>query len=113
MGERQILQSYCNSCDAERLRALPSFFICKIYNIQSRPGAIIYFLNPLDISVPICYNKYIKKRGIRIMTYENIKEIYQDIIDLWGEDLGGQIAVAIRTAPHVDITYQDFMCNHC
>ena len=47
------------------------------------------------------------------MTYEDIKEIYQDIIDLWGEDLGGQIAVAIHTAPHVDITYQDFMCNYC
>ena len=28
------------------------------------------------------------------MTYENIKEIYQDIIDLWGEDLGGQIVAA-------------------
>lgn len=47
------------------------------------------------------------------MTYENIKEIYQDIIDLWGEDLGGQIMVAIHAAPHVDITYQDFLCNHC
>ena len=47
------------------------------------------------------------------MTYEDIKEIYQDIIDLWGEDLGGQIVVAIHTAPHVDITYQDFMRNHC
>lgn len=47
------------------------------------------------------------------MTYEDIKEIYQDIIDLWGEDLGGQIVVAIHTAPHVDITYQDFMHNYC
>lgn len=47
------------------------------------------------------------------VTYENIKEIYQDIIDLWGEDLGGQIVVAIHTAPHVDITYQDFVHNHC
>lgn len=47
------------------------------------------------------------------MTYENIKEIYQDIINLWGEDLGGQIVVAIHAASHVDITYQDFMCNYC
>ncbi len=47
------------------------------------------------------------------MTYEDIKEIYQDIIDLWGEDLGGQIVVAIHTAPRVDITFRDFISQHC
>ena len=47
------------------------------------------------------------------MTHEDIKEIYQDIIDLWGEDLGSQIVAAIHAAPHVDITYEDFLCFHC
>ena len=53
-----------------------------------------------------------REESIKI-TYEDIQEIYQDIIDLCGEDLGDQIMVAVHTAPHVDITYQDFLCNHC
>src|SRR5574344_648875 len=85
------------------------FFIYRIYNIFSRPGAIIYFVNPLTSLCSSAIIKTSKREELIKMTYENIKEIYQDIIDLWGEDLGGQIVVAIHTAPHVDITYQDFM----
>lgn len=47
------------------------------------------------------------------MTYEDIKEIYSDIIDLWGEEDGGNIIVAIHTAPRVEMSFTDFFRNHC
>lgn len=47
------------------------------------------------------------------ITYEDMTEIYSDIIDYWGKELGEKIIVAIHSAPKVDISYQDFMSNHC
>jgi len=47
------------------------------------------------------------------MTYEDIKEIYSNIIDLWGEEDGEKIIVAVHTAPRVDMSFKEFFGNHC
>ena len=47
------------------------------------------------------------------MTYEDIKEIYDDIIELWGEEVGGNIIVAIHNAPKVDISFDEFARRYC
>lgn len=47
------------------------------------------------------------------MTYEDIKEIYSDIIELWGEEDGGNIIVAIHTSPRVEMSFTEFFRDHC
>lgn len=49
------------------------------------------------------------------MTYEDIKTVYEDIIDLWGEEDGGKVIVAIHTAPKCQLEWNEFMhrCTAC
>ena len=54
-----------------------------------------------------------KGKEITKMTYEDIKEIYSDIIDLWGAEDGEKIIVAVHTAPRVDMSFEDFFRHHC
>lgn len=48
-----------------------------------------------------------------MITYEDIKEIYSDIIEYWGEDIGGKIICAIHSAPKTNISYDEFFRYHC